>query len=123
MPRKKTPGNVAIRSLTIAAMIRGANGLAVTAASQALGMVGVVASYLGWSAWAHILKTDPFLSRATICSLGYVAAVAIHAIFSRSTFVAHRCLSAAKMLFVGQRITRPEYYKMRSHCLKKSGLA
>ncbi|HKR82719.1 MAG TPA: hypothetical protein VJS37_01020, partial [Terriglobales bacterium] len=90
-----------------------------TAEAQAWGMIGIIVGYLGWSVWNRFGK--PWLTTGIFCLVTYGLSIAIFALTTRSYTALKKCLLSARLLFIAETVTLPEYNKMRSKCLKRAG--
>jgi hypothetical protein len=111
-PRQGTPDG-----LTLAALLSRATRLANSAERSAWGFLGAVFGYVVASVAQHYIQVQ-FLSRGEAATIGFVLFVALHALWSSTATKLRHCLATAEILFVDNLVSKSEYEKMRSRCLR-----
>ena len=91
------------------------------AKATAWGSIGGVIGHLVSAASAKFHLTIPLQER-DLLSIGFIVALAVHILLSRSHTGVRRCLGFAEIMFAERKVSAAEYRAMRGTCLKRAGL-
>jgi hypothetical protein len=91
------------------------------AKGTAWGSIGSVFAHLA-GATAAKFHGDLLLPERELISAGFVIALAVYILISRSNTGVRRCLGFAEIMFAEGKISAPEYRSMKGSCLKRAGL-
>ena len=108
-------------SLQLRDLYRAGTRLATNAKANAWGTLGGVCGYIASRVLFHVFAS-PLLTAGEFPIVGYVLAVAVYTVVSKSYSATSQCLGFAELMFAENKITLTEYNAMRKNCLKRAGL-